>query len=113
MAGGTGRRIVSESAPASGSEAPPEVTVAPLPLIYRIGSQAFSRELPGVPLEMLETMRQEFERQVGADRLPIDSPEYADRWNRAAPGVLDRMRTLFGWAAVAEFERQVAAGEEP
>lgn len=84
----------------------PRPTISDVPLVYKITDEAFQKRLPHVSLDALDSIRSEFDKQAGVGELPVDDPEYARRWTLADPTATDRMRTLFGWAAVAEFQRQ-------
>lgn len=87
----------------------PDKTVpARVPLVYQISDEAFQERFPDVALEVVDTIRDNFDKQTGSGELPVTDPEYARRWSRAEPTALEKMRTLFGWAAVAEFEKQAA-----
>ena len=79
-----------------------------VPLVYQISGETFQSELPLVPLEVIDSIREAFEKQAGVGELAPDDPEYARRWRLAEPSALERMRTLFGWSVVAEFQRQAA-----
>lgn len=89
-------------------DTPPEPVVPMLPLVYRIDEFEFREKYPNVPLEVLDAIRANFEKAAGVRELSPTDPEYAERWKMAEATALDRMRTLFGWAAVAEYERRVA-----
>ena len=82
-----------------------------VPLVYQISGETFQTELPHVPLEVIDSIREAFEKQAGVGELVPDDPEYARRWRLAEPSALERMRTLFGWSVVAEFQRQAALEE--
>lgn len=88
----------AESAPWSGG----------VSMIYQISDTGFQERFPTVPLEVMDSVRHDFEKQAGVGELAASDPEYARRWKIAEPNALERMRTLFGWAAVAEFQRKAA-----
>lgn len=77
-------------------------------MIYQISDTGFQERFPTVPLEVMDSLRHDFEKQAGVGELAAGDPEYARRWKIAEPNALERMRTLFGWAAVAEFQRKSA-----
>jgi hypothetical protein len=98
----------SQSEKVSLTALPDKTVPARIPLAYQISDEAFQERFPDVALEVMDTIRDEFDKQTGSGELPATDPEYARRWSRAEPTALEKMRTLFGWAAVAEFEKQAA-----
>jgi len=76
---------------------------------------------PQVPVENLERIRQDFESEVTAGNFPVDHPQYEFQWKRAQMTAGQRIKSLYGDAAFAEFQRKLyfeklaaeSAGSDP
>lgn len=120
-------RVAATSAPASGASSsfssssppPPRPPAAfleeragaqreatALPLVHLISQQDLEAVVGPVEPSLLEGLRRAFDKDAGVGTLSPDSPEYAKRWAMARPSAADRFRTVFGWAAYAELQRQ-------
>jgi len=88
---------------------PDKVKPAELPLVYQLSDEELLAHSPGVQPEVLEPIRDQFEKDAGVGKLDTADPEYARRWNIASPSADDRYRTLFGWAAYGDMARRAAA----
>jgi hypothetical protein len=88
---------------------PDKVNPAELPVVYQLSDEELLAHSPGVQPEVLEPIRDQFERDAGVGKLDTADPEYARRWNIASPSADDRYRTLFGWAAYGDMARRAAA----
>ena len=98
-----------------GSEqaSPETVKPAELPLVYQLSDEQLLEHSPGIPPEVLEPIRDQFDRDAGVGELDPADPEYTRRWNVAGPTADERYRTLFGWAAYNDMSRRAAqAGQQ-
>ena len=91
-----------------GQAAPETVKPADLPLVYRLSDEELLEHSPGIAPEVLEPIRDQFDRDAGVGELDPADPEYTRRWNMAAPTADERYRTLFGWAAYNDMSRRAA-----
>ena len=106
---------VAHTEPAGESEEASAETVKPaeLPLVYRLSDEELLEHSPSVPAEVLEPIRDQFDRDAGVGELDPEDPEYTRRWNIAGPTADERYRTLFGWAAYNDMSRRAAqAGQQ-
>jgi hypothetical protein len=84
------------------------------PLSHLISDEQAQQVAPQVPAGAIENVRQQFEQEAGVAELDPADPEYQHRWETAEPTAADRMRSLYGWAAYSEFQRQAAlAAQQP
>lgn len=83
-----------------------------LPLIYRLEDEEFLSHFPEMTPQVLDSLRSEFELKAGVGELALDDPLYQVRWEQAEMTLQDRIRTLYGWAAWGDYERQIALKAE-
>lgn len=79
-----------------------------VPLIYRLEDAEFLSRFPRMTLDVVESLRISFEQEAGVGELSPDDPVYSLRWEHAEMSLRDRIRTLYGWSALAVYEREVA-----
>lgn len=100
----TGEAGVNKSTPRDR----PLTAVYQVPLIYRLEDTEFRARFPGMSPEVVESLKDTFEQDAGVGELSPQDPSYAARWERAEKRLYARIRTLYGWVALGEYEREVA-----
>jgi hypothetical protein len=108
--------VMKEAATAVATESPAlllQETVARIPVVYQFSDGELLAHSPGVSSDVLDAIRNNFERDSGAGQLDPADPEYSRRWQLAAPSADERYRTLFGWQAFADLQRRAAADPAP
>lgn len=107
-------QVVAADTTQEGEQAAPEmVKAAELPLVYRLSDEQLLEHSPGIAPEVLEPIRDQFDRDAGVGELDPADPEYTRRWNVAGPTADERYRTLFGWAAYNDMSRRAAQAGQP
>ncbi|WP_035612898.1 hypothetical protein [Haloferula sp. BvORR071] len=95
------------SAEATAAPEPPAPELPPVyPLVYHFSDQELLANSPQVPAEVIQRIRDAFEKEAGVGELEETDPEYQRRWKLAQPSAEERFRTLFGWQAWSEFLRR-------
>jgi hypothetical protein len=86
----------------------PAVTRPPeMPISHLIDDDVVAEVAPDVPADTMEAIRQTFEQEAGVNELAQDDPVYAERWSQAELDTAERIRSLYGWGAFAEFQRKL------
>jgi len=77
-------------------------------LPHAVSDEQAQQIAPHVPQEALEQVRNQFEENTGSGQIDPADPDYARLWDSAERLAADQMRSLYGWAAYSEMQRQNA-----
>jgi len=83
------------------ASAPPQ-----FPLVYEPAAEKLLADFPDAPAEILDTLKDSFEKEAGVGTLDPASPAYEQEWRKAEISASMRLRTLFGWGADAHLQRE-------